>query len=40
MTISHGTGRYAHAHGHGGFYGTVDRHNDALVVQTTGQLSY
>jgi hypothetical protein len=40
MTISHGTGRYAHAHGHGGFYGTVDRRSDALVVQTTGQLSY
>jgi len=40
MTVSHGTDRYAHAHGHGGFYGTVNRHNDALVVQTTGQLSY
>jgi hypothetical protein len=40
MYINHGTGRYAHAHGHGGFYGTVNRHNDALVVQTTGRLAY
>jgi hypothetical protein len=40
MSGSHGTGRYAHAHGHGGFYGTVNRHTDALVIQTTGRLSY
>jgi hypothetical protein len=40
MSVSHGTGRYAHAHGRGGFYGTVNRHNNALVVQTTGRLSY
>ncbi len=40
MTVSHGAGRYAHAHGHGGFYGTVNRHTDALVIQTTGRLSY
>ncbi len=40
MTITHGTGRYAHAYGHGGFYGTVNRHNDATVVQTTGSLTY
>lgn len=40
MSVSHGTGRYAHAHGTGGFYGTVNRHSDALVVQTTGRLSY
>lgn len=40
MSVSHGTGRYAHAHGTSGFYGTVDRHNDALVVQITGKLSY
>lgn len=39
-TVNHGTGRYSHVHGHGGFYGTVNRHNDTLVVQTTGQLSY
>jgi hypothetical protein len=40
MSVSHGTGRYAYAHGHGGFYGTVNRHNDALTIQTTGRLSY
>jgi hypothetical protein len=38
--VSHGTGRYAHIHGHGDFYGTFDRRNEALVIQTTGQLSY
>jgi hypothetical protein len=40
MYVTHGTGRYAHAHGHGGLYGTVNRHTDALVVQTTGRLAY
>ena len=41
LTVSHGTGRYAHAHGSGGLYGTVNRRaNDALVLQTTGKLSY
>jgi len=40
MTVSHGTGRYAHAHGHGGFYGTVNRRTNALVVQTTGRLTF
>jgi hypothetical protein len=40
MTVRHGTGRYAHAHGEGGFYGTLDRRTYALVVQTTGTLSY
>lgn len=40
MTVSHGTGRYAHTHGSGGFDGTVNRRTDALTVKTTGQLSY
>lgn len=40
MSVSHGSGRYAHAHGDGGFYGTINRHTYALVVQTTGTLSY
>jgi hypothetical protein len=31
---------YAHVHGHGDFYGTVNRHTNALVVQTTGRLSF
>jgi hypothetical protein len=40
VSVSNGTGRYTHIHGHGGFYGTVNRHTDALVVQTTGRLTY
>ena len=40
LTITHGTGRYAHAHGHGGFYGVINRGNDAVTVQTTGTLAY
>jgi hypothetical protein len=41
LAVSHGTGRYAHAHGSGGLYGTVNRRaNDTLVVQTTGKISY
>lgn len=40
MAVSRGTGRYAHAHGHGGFYGVIDRHNYNVTVQTTGTLSY
>ncbi len=40
LTIIHGTGRYVHAHGRGGFYGTIDRANDAATVQTTGTLAY
>jgi hypothetical protein len=42
MTVTRGTGRYAHAHGHGGFYGTIDRENphDPATVQTTGSLTY
>jgi hypothetical protein len=40
LTVEHGTGRYAHAHGSGRLYGVIDRRTDALVVQTTGQLDY
>jgi hypothetical protein len=40
MTIRHGTGRYAHAHGDGGFYGTLNRKTYALTAQTSGTLSY
>jgi hypothetical protein len=42
MTVTRGTGRYAHAHGHGGFYGTINRENThyPAVVQTTGTLVY
>jgi len=40
LVATGGTGRYAHAHGHAGFYGTFDRRNYDLTVQTTGKLSY
>jgi hypothetical protein len=40
LTITHGTARYAKAHGRGGFYGTINRGNDAITVQTTGALAY
>lgn len=40
LTITGGTGRYTHAHGHAGLYGIFDRRTYALTVQTTGQLSY
>lgn len=40
MIVTRGTGRYRHAHGKGGFYGTINRATDAAVMQTTGTLSY
>jgi hypothetical protein len=40
MTVSHGTGRYIHAHGRGGFYGVINRKTYAVTLQTTGTLSY
>jgi hypothetical protein len=40
MTVTHGSGRYAHAHGTGGFYGVINRKNYAVTIQTTGTLSY
>lgn len=40
MTVSHGTGRYSHAHGTGGFDGTLNRHTFKMFVQTTGTLDY
>lgn len=42
MTVSNGTGRYKHAHGHGGFYGTINLNprSYSMAVQTTGTLSY
>lgn len=45
MTVSHGTGRYKHAHGHGGFYGTINLNprsprSYSMAVQTNGHLSY
>lgn len=40
LTVTGGTGRYTHAHGHAGLYGTFNRKTYALVVQTTGRLTY
>jgi hypothetical protein len=40
LTVTGGTGRYVHAHGRGGLYGTFDRNNYALVIKTTGDLAY
>jgi hypothetical protein len=40
LTVTGGTGRYVHAHGHAGLYGTFNRRTYALTVQTTGSLSY
>ncbi len=40
ILVTSGTGRYVHAHGRAGLYGTFNRKTYALVVQTTGQLSY
>jgi hypothetical protein len=40
LTVTGGSGRYTHAHGHAGLYGTFNRRTYAMVVQTTGSLSY
>jgi hypothetical protein len=40
LIVTGGSGRYAHAHGTSGLYGTFDRDNYAFVVQTTGTLLY
>lgn len=40
LVVTHGAGRYAHAHGHAGLYGVFDRRSYALTVQTTGRLFY
>ncbi len=40
LSVSHGTGSYAHAHGGGKLYGAIDRRTSALTVQTVGTLRY
>jgi hypothetical protein len=41
LSVSHGTGRYAHAHGQGKLYGTIERTKTKhLTVQTIGTLDY
>jgi hypothetical protein len=39
LVIDGGSGRYAHARGHGGLYGVFDRETYGVEVQTTGTLS-
>jgi hypothetical protein len=40
LTVTGGTGRYARARGRGKLYGTFNRNNYALVIKTTGNLTY
>jgi hypothetical protein len=40
VTVIGGTGRFAHARGKTGLYGTFNRSTYALTIQTTGTLSY
>jgi hypothetical protein len=40
LSITRGSGSYAHAHGSGiSFSGTIERSNDAVTVQVSGHLS-
>jgi hypothetical protein len=39
-TIAGGTGRYAHAHGRGTFFGAFNRRTYAVTVQTRGRLYF
>lgn len=40
LSVTGGSGRYAHARGAGKLYGVIDRRTDALTVQTIGKLRY
>jgi phage gpG-like protein len=40
MTITGGSGRYAHIHGGGGLYGVYNRRSYGLTVQAVGKLPY
>jgi hypothetical protein len=40
LVVNGGSGRYTHAHGRAGLYGTFNRSSYGLVIQTTGTLFY
>jgi hypothetical protein len=40
LTVTGGSGHYAHAHGSGKLYGSINRKTYALTVTTVGKLSY
>jgi hypothetical protein len=40
LTVTSGSGRYAHAHGSGNLSGAINRKTYALTVKTVGKLSY
>jgi hypothetical protein len=40
ITVNDGSGAYSHVHGRTGLYGTFDRRTYAVVLETTGTLSY
>ena len=40
LSVTGGTGRFAHAHGSGELYGAIERKSDALTVQTRGGKLY
>ncbi len=40
LLVNGGSGRYAHARGRAGLYGTFNRNTYGLLVQTTGTLLY
>ncbi|MHB1858842.1 MAG: hypothetical protein ACYCUM_01825 [Solirubrobacteraceae bacterium] len=40
LLVTGGTGRYRHAHGRAGLYGTFDRNNYDLTIKTAGTLLY
>ncbi len=38
LSVSHGSGHYAHASGRGGLFGTINRNTDNATVQVVGNL--